>query len=245
MIKHVQFIALGFCQNMKNLLLIFFQASHNHIPENLIDLKSLTLGIMVNYLGLGNPYRYAFTATNAIIPNAALSGAIFSVALKNYDPRTLIETDVINGVQFSYRFIHDQPAGSIADVATVSAMAMDLEEFKQLGPTKVTLSPFTLAQNSLHGSFGASGDLAAVPPKSATIGPVQYLEAKYTINSYAIGVHGTATSWQRLITRLCLFGPVTPRVPDSIVQLREPGTGEVRVAESIARKIEVDWDKGY
>ena len=97
--------------------------------ENLIDLKSLTLGIMVNYLGLGNPYRYAFTATNAIIPNAALSGAIFSVALKNYDPRTLIESDVINGVQFSYRLIHDQPAGSIADVATVSTMVMDLEEF--------------------------------------------------------------------------------------------------------------------
>ncbi|MGB0587316.1 MAG: hypothetical protein ACPGQC_11245 [Limisphaerales bacterium] len=97
--------------------------------ENLIDLKSLTLGIMVNYLGLGNPYRYAFTATNAIIPNGALSGAIFSVALKNYDPRTLIETDVINGVQFSYRLIHDQPAGSVADTSTVGNMVMDLEEF--------------------------------------------------------------------------------------------------------------------
>lgn len=122
---------------------------------------------------------------------------------------------------------------------------MDLEEFKQLGPTKVTLSPFTLAQNSLHGSFGASGDIAAVPPKSATIGPAQFLEAKYTINSYGIGIHGTAASWQRLTARLCLFGPVTPLVPDSIVQLRKPGTGEARVSESIARKIEVDWDRGY
>ena len=122
---------------------------------------------------------------------------------------------------------------------------MDLEEFKQLGPTKVTLSPFTLAQNSLHGSFGASGDIAAVPPKSATIGPAQFLEAKYTINSYGIGIHGTTTSWQRLTARLCLFGPVTPLVPDSIVQLRKPGTGEARVSESIARKIEVDWNQGY
>lgn len=120
---------------------------------------------------------------------------------------------------------------------------MDLEEFKQLGPTKVTLSPFTLAQNSLHGSFGSSGDLAAVPPMSATIGPAQYLEAKHTINTYGIGVHGTSTSWQRLIARLCLFGPVTPLVPDSMVQLRR--SGEVRVTENIARKIEVDWDKGY
>ena len=122
---------------------------------------------------------------------------------------------------------------------------MDLEEFKQLGPTKVTLSPFTLAQNSLHGCFGASGDIAAVPPRAATIGPAQFLEAKYTSNGYGISVHGTTTSWQRLVARLCLFGPVTPLVPDSIVQLRRPGTGEVRVSENIARKIEVDWDKGY
>jgi glucosamine-6-phosphate deaminase len=118
----------------------------------------------------------------------------------------------------------------------------DLEAFKALGPTKVTLSPFTLAQNSLHGSFGASGDIAAVPPMAATIGPAQVLEAKKRIGNYAIGVHGTATSWQRLITRLSLFGPVTPAVPDSVIQLA-PTT--VRVSHNIAATIEVDHKKGY
>jgi len=118
----------------------------------------------------------------------------------------------------------------------------DLEEFKKLGPSIVTLSPFTLAQNSLHGSFGSSGDLAAVPPKAATIGPAQFLGAKHRIGLYSIGVHGTATSWQRLVARLSLFGPVTPRVPDSLIQLVP---SEAWVAEVIAQNIEVDWDKGY
>lgn len=118
----------------------------------------------------------------------------------------------------------------------------DLEEFKKMGPSIVTLSPFTLAQNSLHGSFGASGDLAAVPPKAATIGPAQVLAAKHRMANYSIGVHGTSTSWQRLITRLALFGPVTPLVPDSIIQLAPT---DVNVAEVIAQDIKPDWDKGY
>ena len=118
----------------------------------------------------------------------------------------------------------------------------DLEEFKKMGPSLVTLSPFTLAQNSLHGSFGASGDIAAVPPKAATIGPAQLLEAKNRIGGYFIGVHGTTTSWQKLITRMALFGPVTPLVPDSVIQLKP---SEIWVGENITQKIEVDWDKGY
>jgi glucosamine-6-phosphate deaminase len=118
----------------------------------------------------------------------------------------------------------------------------DLEAFKQWGPGIVTLSPFTLAQNSLHGSFGAAGDIAAIPPKAATIGPAQVLEAKERISCYMISINGTTTSWQKMITRLALFGPVSPRVPDSIVQLK-PTT--VYVSENNAEKIGVDWSKGY
>jgi len=118
----------------------------------------------------------------------------------------------------------------------------DLEEFKRWGPGIVTLSPFTLAQNSLHGSFGAAGDIAAVPPKAATIGPAQVLEAKHRLSFYSIGVHGTTTSWQKLITRFSLFGPVTPTVPDSIVQLAPT---DCLVSDAIAAKITVDWDIGY
>lgn len=117
-----------------------------------------------------------------------------------------------------------------------------LEEWKKMGPRICTLSPFTLAQNSLHGSLGMSGDLSAVPPKSATIGPAQVIEAKHRVDTHAITVHGTATSWQRLMTRLCLHGPVTPKLPGSIHQLLKT---DVLISETQAADIEPNWDKGY
>ncbi len=117
-----------------------------------------------------------------------------------------------------------------------------LEEWKKMGARIVTLSPFTLAQNSLHGSFGKSGDLAAVPPKAATIGPADVIAAKHVMDFHAISVHGTTTSWQRLTTRLVLHGPVTPLVPESILQTRRT---DVYVSETAAMNIEPDWDKGY
>lgn len=117
-----------------------------------------------------------------------------------------------------------------------------LEEWKKMGPRVCTLSPFTLAQNSLHGSFGLSGDIAAVPPKAATIGPAEVIGAKNRIEMAGITVHGTATAWQRLIARLCYHGPVTPKLPSSIhQQLRT----DCYIAESIAQDIAADWNKGY
>lgn len=118
----------------------------------------------------------------------------------------------------------------------------DLEEWKKLGPRVCTLSPFTIAQNSLHGSFGLSGDLAAVPPKAATIGPAQVMEAKHRIDMHAITVAGSLASWQRFTTRLVLHGPVTPRIPESILQTLRT---DVWVSESIACAIEPRWDLGY
>ena len=70
----------------------------------------------------------------------------------------------------------------------------------------------TIAQNSMHGCFGASGDLCAVPPKAATIGPAEVIAAKHRIDQHAIRVDGSRVSWQRMTTRLVLHGPVTPAV---------------------------------
>jgi glucosamine-6-phosphate deaminase len=120
--------------------------------------------------------------------------------------------------------------------------AANLKEWKTFGPRICTLSPFTIAQNSLHGSFGASGNLCAVPPKAATIGPAQVIAAKHRIDLHAISVGGSPISWQRLTTRLVLHGPVTPLVPGSILQnLRT----DVWVTESAAKDIEVREDIGY
>jgi glucosamine-6-phosphate deaminase len=117
-----------------------------------------------------------------------------------------------------------------------------LEEWKEMGPRICTLSPFTLAQNSLHGSFGKSGNLAAVPPKAATIGPAEVIRSKHRFDTHAISVHGTTTAWQRFISRLVLHGPVTPLVPESILQTLRT---DVYVSETIAQNIQPDWNKGY
>jgi glucosamine-6-phosphate deaminase len=120
--------------------------------------------------------------------------------------------------------------------------AGSLAEFKRMGARVCTLSPLTIAQNSLHGSMGASGDVSAVPPKAATVGPKEVIAARHRWEMASIGVAGTATSWQRLIARLCYHGPVTPKLPTSIHQeLRT----DCYITENIAADIEDTWAVGY
>ncbi len=120
--------------------------------------------------------------------------------------------------------------------------APSLEEWKKMGPRVCTLSSLTICQNSLHGCFGASGDLWAVPPKAATIGPAEVVGAKARLDLHSIAVGGSFNSWQRLTTRLCLHGPVSPRMPGSLLQTLPT---EVWVSESAAADIETRWDVGY
>lgn len=118
----------------------------------------------------------------------------------------------------------------------------DLKTWMKMGPRVVTLSPFTIAQNSLHGSFGFSGDLAAVPPKAATIGPAEVIASKFRMDMHALLTMGTPVSWQRLVSRLVCHGPVTPLVPTSLHQLLKT---DLYISESIARDIAPDWEHGY
>lgn len=117
-----------------------------------------------------------------------------------------------------------------------------LEEWKKMGPRIVTLSPFTIAQNSLHGSFGFSGDLAMVPPKAFTIGPAEVIGSKYRMDIHALTTYGTPVSWQRMISRLCLHGPVDPGLPTSVHQILKT---DVYISETIAKDIKPDWSRGY
>lgn len=117
-----------------------------------------------------------------------------------------------------------------------------LDEWRQMGTRICTLSPFTIAQNSLHGSMGYSGDLAAVPPKAATVGPREIIACKHRWEIAAISVAGTPVSWQRMIARLCYHGPVTPRLPASIHQTLRT---DCFLSETVAADIEDTWDLGY
>ena len=119
---------------------------------------------------------------------------------------------------------------------------LPLEEWMKAKARICTLSPFTIAQNSLHGSFGYSGDLAKVPPKAATVGPAEVRGCAHRFDMHGISIQGSISSWQRLTTRLCLHGPVTPRIPGSIMQTLKT---DVFISETIAQPIEQTWEVGY
>ncbi|HIV27696.1 MAG TPA: hypothetical protein IAA64_06975 [Candidatus Ornithocaccomicrobium faecavium] len=117
-----------------------------------------------------------------------------------------------------------------------------MEEYLQQEARVVTLHPLTIAQNSLHGVFGQSGYVADVPPKAATIGPVDVRNARERIEVHALLTNNTFSSWQRMTSRLVLHGPVTPLVPSSMLQLMKT---QVYVSEEIAAPFEC-WEKvGY
>ena len=118
----------------------------------------------------------------------------------------------------------------------------NMDEYLQQEARIVTLHPLTVAQNSLHGVFGQSGYIQDVPPKAATIGPVDVLRARERIEVHSLLTNNTFSSWQRMTSRLVLHGPVCPQVPSSMLQLMKT---LVLVSEEIAAPFEC-WEKvGY
>ena len=94
-----------------------------------------------------------------------------------------------------------------------------IEEYLQQPAKIVTLHPLTIAQNSLHGVFGCSGNVGNVPPKAATIGPRMSSMPRRGSKNHSLSTMGTFSSWQRMTSRLITHGPVTPMVPGSIYQV--------------------------
>lgn len=109
-----------------------------------------------------------------------------------------------------------------------------LEEWKEMGPRTVTLSPFTIAQSCLDPDFGMSGDWSWIPPKAVTIGPKEIIQARLRSSWNPFTLLNTKISWQRFPVRLALFGPITPQMPASMLQI---GPSNVYLSESIAEPI--------
>lgn len=135
-------------------------------------------------------------------------------------------------------------AGHIAfiDPDTPEFACNSLEEFINMDACVVTLNPLTIMQNSLHGVFGQSGDIANVPPRAATIGPADVKRAKNRMESHDLVTGGGNSSWQRMTSRLILQGEITPQVPSSILRL---WATDVYVGENIAKPIECMERVGY
>jgi len=128
-------------------------------------------------------------------------------------------------------------AGHIAfvDPDAPELAAASMEEYLNLDARVVTLHPLTIAQNSLHGVFGCSGDLTNVPPRAATIGPADVRRSRNRFEMHDLSTMGSDSSWQRMTSRLVLYGPPTQQVPSSILQLMPTS---VYVGEKIAKEFE-------
>ncbi len=114
-----------------------------------------------------------------------------------------------------------------------------LEQFLTLGSRIATQIPLTVCENSLFGPMGASGDVWAVPPRSATIGPRDVMHAKERVELHNF-VNPDGSSWQRMISRLELYGPISMECPASIMRL---GKGTCYVSEAIAKPFG-SWEYG-
>ena len=115
-----------------------------------------------------------------------------------------------------------------------------LEEYMQQPAKVANLHPMTVLQNSLHGSFGYSGDIANVPPMGAMMGPRDAMAAKNVLDMHGITTCGTKVTWQRMISRLCIFASPCQELPASILQLRDKPT-HILMSENNAATIEPDY----
>ena len=117
--------------------------------------------------------------------------------------------------------------------------ADSLEEFCKLGSRLVTEVPLTICENSLFSPMGASGDVWAVPPRAATIGPRDIVSAKERFELHNF-VNADGSSWQRMVSRLELYGPISMECPSSIMRL---GKGTCYVSEALAKPF-ASWHCG-
>lgn len=121
---------------------------------------------------------------------------------------------------------------AFVDPCTKKFSANSLEEFLDLPAGFVDNHRMSVVQNS--SGFG-SGDLYHTPRYSVSIGPRDVMHARDHLERHDLGYVGGYSSWERMISRLQLYGPVCKEVPASIFQLTK---GTIYVSEALAAPIE-------
>ena len=125
------------------------------------------------------------------------------------------------------------------DPGTEAFKADTLEEFCKIGSRYLETTPLTIAENSLFPMMGDSGDVWGVPPYAVSIGPRDIMNARYRFDMHGF-VSPTGNSWQRMISRIALYGPITMECPSTINRL---GEGTCYVHEAIAKPFS-PWQYG-
>ncbi len=115
------------------------------------------------------------------------------------------------------------------DPLTKKFKADTLEEFLNIKAGFVDNHRLTTAQNS-----GGATALWHTPSYSVSIGPWDVMHARDHLERHDLESLGGYSAWERMISRLQLYGPVCKEVPASIYQLTK---GTIYVSEDTARPI--------
>lgn len=116
------------------------------------------------------------------------------------------------------------------DPMTKAFKAETFEDFLKIKAGFVDNHRLTIQQNS-----GGVSPLWHTPRYSVTIGPYDVIHAREHLERHDLQNVGGYASWERMISRLQLYGPVCMEVPASIYQLTK---GTIYVSEDMARPIE-------
>ena len=116
------------------------------------------------------------------------------------------------------------------DPHTKKFKADNLEDFLKIKAGFVDNHRLTVIQNS-----GANVGLWHTPRYSVSIGPWDVINAREHLERHDLHSAGGYSSWERMISRLQLYGPVCMEVPASIYQLTK---GIIYVSEAMALPIE-------
>ncbi len=115
------------------------------------------------------------------------------------------------------------------DPGTEKFKAETLEEFLTLKSGYVDNCRLTIIQNSGTKAFHHT------PRYSASIGPYDVIHARDHLERHDLTTTGGYSSWERMASRLQLYGPVSMEHPASVYQLTR---GTVYVSEEMAMPIE-------
>lgn len=157
----------------------------------------------------------------------------------NDDYSKIIEEVSGGGVDVIYSATGWPGHTAFIDPGSPEFAADSLDEFIKLGSRLVTQVPLTICENSLFSPMGAAGDVWAVPPRAATIGPRDVVSAKERFELHNF-VNPDGSSWQRMVSRLELYGPISMECPASIMRL---GKGTCYVSEALAKPF-ASWHCG-
>ncbi|MBQ3234982.1 MAG: hypothetical protein IJA97_02360 [Clostridia bacterium] len=123
------------------------------------------------------------------------------------------------------------------DPLTKKFKADTLEEFLNIKAGFVDNHRLTTAQNS-----GGATALWHTASYSVSIGPWDVMHARDHLERHDLESLGGYSAWERMISRLQLYGPVCKEVPASIYQLTK---GTIYVSEDTARPIEPSFLKDF